>query len=48
MATNGAPEDFSDPSVTTALSALAELEKDFAAVELDARKILLIVVKLLP
>lgn len=41
MAENGTPEDFSDPSVTAALSALADLEKDFAAVELDARKIAL-------
>lgn len=37
MAANGSADGASDPQIQEAFSKLSELEKDFAAVELDAR-----------
>lgn len=38
MATNGHLDMDADPAIAEAFSKLSELERDFAAVELDARK----------
>lgn len=42
MALNGSADGAADPQIQEAFSKLSELEKDFAAVELDARKSLVL------